>query len=140
MKIDIEYLERCIQTLEAAYDLMRQQMPDDMTYDIYRAACVKEFELIEEQSGSLLRKRLRPFFASNRDVDRLTFRDVFRHAARHDLISCESCERWLEYRDLRNDTAHRYGRDYAERTLEILPFFIDDARDLAAIIGGEYDE
>ena len=37
----------------------------------YRAACVKEFELILEQSGKLLRKRLAAFFASNRQADRL---------------------------------------------------------------------
>ena len=61
-----------------------------------------------EQSGSLLKKRLRPYFASNRQADRLTFKDAFRHAAKHDLISVEACERWFAYRDNRNDTAHDY--------------------------------
>ena len=37
-------------------------------YDIYRAACVKEFELVLEQSGKLLRKRLAAWFASNRQA------------------------------------------------------------------------
>ena len=53
-------------------------------YDIYRAASVKEFELVLEQSGKLLRKRLAAWFASNRQADRLPFKDLFRHAARHD--------------------------------------------------------
>lgn len=140
MQINTDHLLRCIQTLEVAFDRLQQQMPDDISYDIYRAACVKELELILEQSGSLLRRRLRPFFASNRQADRLTFRDVFRYAAKHDLLPIDICERWMGYRDSRNDTAHLYGRDFAERTPELLPHFISDARDLAEIIGAVHHD
>ena len=52
----------------------------DFLYEVYRAACVKEFELILEQSGKLLRKHLAAFFASNQQADRLAFKDLFRHA------------------------------------------------------------
>ena len=134
MSIDTDYLNRCIQTLESAFDALQKCEPGEMMYDIYRVACVKEFELVLEQSGSLLKKRLRLYFASNRQADRLPFKDIFRHAAKHDLISIDVCERWLEYRDNRNDTAHRYGERYAETTLDILPAFIADARDLSRII------
>ena len=59
MSIDTTFLRRCIQTLELALDeLGRRIEADDVIYDIYRAACVKEFELVLEQSGKLLRKRL----------------------------------------------------------------------------------
>ena len=61
-------------------------MADEVLYDIYRAACVKEFELVLKQSGKLLRKRLAAYFATNRQADRLNFKDLFRHAARHELI------------------------------------------------------
>ena len=43
------------------------------------AAAVTEFEIILEQCGSLLKKRLQPYFASNRQANRLTFKDAFRH-------------------------------------------------------------
>ena len=118
---------------------LRDQAPDDILYDIYRAACVKEFELALEQSGKLLKKRLRPWFASNRQTDRLAFKDVFRHAAKHGLIPADACERWLEYRDNRNDTAHDYGHGFAEATPKLLPRFVDDARQLAAVVEGEAD-
>ncbi len=134
MNINTDYLDRCIQTLESAFDALQKCEPGEMMYDIYRAACAKEFELVPEQSGSLLKKRLRPYFASNRQADRLVFKDIFRYAAKHDLVSIEVCERWMEYRDNRNDTARRYGERYAETTLVILPAFIADARDLAGII------
>lgn len=134
MNINTEFLMRCIHTLEMALEQLPQYDEDDISYDIYRAACVKEFELVLEQSGSLLKKRLQPYFASNRQADRLTFKNLFRHAAKHGLISVESCERWLEYRDNRNDTAHQYGEGFAETTLKLLPQFIVDAKELAQVI------
>ena len=132
--IDTSHLVRCIDVLESAFEGLRQHSPDDITYDIYRAACVKEFELVLEQSGKLLRMRLRDCFSSNFEADRLVFKDVFRHAARRGLLSVESCERWFEYRDNRNNTAHDYGEGLAETTLRLLPSFVDDAGDLASIV------
>ena len=135
MSIDTTFLRRCIASLERAVEeIERHEVDDDVMYDIYRAACVKEFELVLEQSGKLLRKRLAAWFASNRQADRLHFKDLFRHAARHDLISPDAVERWLRYRDNRNDTAHDYGEDFAEATLKLLPDFIGDARALADIV------
>ena len=120
--------------METAFDQLQQHEAGDIACDIFRAACVKEFELVLEQSGGLLKKRLRPYFASNRQADRLTFKNRFRHAAKHGLISVESCERWLEYRDNRNDTAHQYGEGFAETTLKLFPRFIDDAKEMAQVI------
>ncbi|MXX55389.1 MAG: nucleotidyltransferase [Gemmatimonadetes bacterium] len=135
VNIDTTFLRRCIASLERAVEgIERQEDRDDVMYDIYRAACVKEFELVLEQSGKLLRKRLAPWFASNRQADRLHFKDLFRHAARHDLISTGAVERWLRYRDNRSFTAHDYGEDFAEATLKLLPTFIGDAEALADII------
>ena len=108
-------------------------------YEIYREACVKEFELVLEQSGRLLKKKLRPYFASNRQADQLTFNDIFRHAAKHSLISGDECERWLEFRATRNETAHEYGEQFAERTLEVLPQFVADAEKLVNVIEEDRD-
>ena len=135
MSIDITFLRRCIGTLERAmHGIEEHRDADDVLYDVYRAACVKEFELVLEQSGKLLRKRLAAFFASNRQADRLAFKDLFRHAAKHGLIDCDAVERWLAYRDNRNETAHDYGEEFAEATLKLLPAFVEDAKVLADII------
>lgn len=140
MPINTDFLVRCIDTLESAFDQLRQRESEDSLYDIFRAAAVKEFELVLEQSGNLLKRRLRPFFASNRRADRLTFKDAFRYAAKHGLISVEAGERWFAYRDNRNDTAHDYGADFAETTLKLLPTFIVDARELAQVIAEGDDD
>ena len=140
MSIDTTFLRRCIASLERAIEGIEQHGADDILRDVFRAACVKEFELVLEQSGKLLRKRLAAYFASNRQADRLYFKDLFRHAARHDLIDCEAVERWLGYRDNRNDTAHNYGEDFAEATLKLLPAFVGDAKALADMIEAANDE
>ena len=134
--IDTTYLMRCIGTLERALDGLGGHDGGDVVYGLYRETCVKEFELVLEQSGKLLRKRLRPWFASNRQADRLTFKDLFRHAAKYGLLPADACERWLEYRDNRNDTARDDGQGFAEATLKLLPGFIADANTLAAVIDG----
>ena len=108
--IDAAFLRRCLRTLEHALAALRGSDPEAIEYDVFGAACVKEFELVLEQSGKLLRKRLAPYFASNRQADSLVFKDLFRHAARHGLINARTLvsDGW-RYRDSRNETAHDYG-------------------------------
>ena len=131
MALSTEYLERCIVTLETALQGLSDHQPDEIAYDIYRAACVKEFELILEQSGRLLRKKISAWSVSNRAAAKLTFKDVFRTAAKHGLLEADECQRWLEYRESRNDTAHDYGEGFAESAVQRLPQFVIDARALA---------
>ncbi|WP_204336727.1 nucleotidyltransferase substrate binding protein [Cryomorpha ignava] len=111
----------------------------DIAHDMYRSACIKEFEIILEQSGKLLRKVLKPYFHSSREADKLYFKDIFRQAVLRSIISVESCDRWLQYRDNRNNTAHDYGVNFAEETLILLQQFIADATELSEIINHQND-
>jgi len=106
---------------------------------MYRTACIKEFEIILEQSGKLLRKVLTPYFHTSKEVDKLYFKEIFRHAVLRSLITDETCMRWLEYRDNRNNTAHDYGVNFAEETMILLPQFITDALELAELIKQQSD-
>jgi nucleotidyltransferase substrate binding protein (TIGR01987 family) len=137
MKIDTIYFERCIATLSKAHSLLIKSDIESIDYDMYRSACIKEFEIILEQAGKLLRKVLKPYFHTSKEADKLYFKDIFRNALLRDLISAEQCERWLEYRDSRNNTAHDYGVNFAEETLVFLPQFIQDASALAEIINNQ---
>jgi nucleotidyltransferase substrate binding protein (TIGR01987 family) len=134
MKIDTVYLERCIATLDKAQAMLKKSDPEQIDYNLYRSACVKEFEIILEQSGKLLRKALKPYLHSSKAVDRLVFKDVFRHAVLRNIITDGTCERWLQYRDNRNNTAHDYGESFAEETMALPQQFITDAAELAASI------
>ncbi|MCQ3814782.1 MAG: nucleotidyltransferase substrate binding protein [Acidimicrobiia bacterium] len=140
MAINADFLISCIETLQAAHQELPRHPQNSVMYNIYRAAIVKEFEISLEQSGNLLKKRLRPYFASNRQADQLNFKDIFRHASQHGLISTQACERWFQYRNNRNNTAHDYGKEFAEVTLRLIPSFIADATELAQVIVAEPDE
>jgi hypothetical protein len=134
MEIDTTYLKRRIATLEKAFGLLQNASTENIDYDMYRSACIKEFEIILEQSGKLFRKALKPYFHSSKAVDQLVFKDVFRHAVLRNIMSAGACERWLQYRDNRNNTAHDYGVNFAEDTLVLMPLFIADATALAITI------
>jgi nucleotidyltransferase substrate binding protein (TIGR01987 family) len=135
MKIDTTYLKRCILALDKAYEKLDKYAVEDIEYDIYRSAVIKEFEIILEQSGKLLKKSLKPYFHSSKAVDRLYFKDIFREAGLHGLLEVDEVERWLEYRDNRNNTSHDYGEDLANETLVLMKSFIKDASALADIVG-----
>ncbi len=126
-QLNTDYYARCITTLDRAFTQLQTLSADDDLYDIYRAACVKEFEIILEQTGKLLKKCLKPYFSSSKQVDQLNFKDVFRYAAKHGLLELAEAERWLVYRDNRNETAHDYGEGFANETLGLLPQFVVDA-------------
>lgn len=134
MSINTEYLERYIQTTEQAYKLINQEQEGSINYEMYRNALVKGFEMTLELSGKLLRKKLAPYFASKKAVDALTFKDLYRNAYKHSLIDENTVERWLKYRDNRNNTAHDYGKEFAEETLVLIKDFISDAKDLKSVI------
>jgi len=135
MQINSEHFDTCVATLEYALEKLNKisKNEEQLEYNMARSSCVKEFEIILEQSGKLLRKVLKPYFSSSSAVDRLNFKDIFRHCVLHSLLNIEECERWLEYRDSRNITAHDYGEEFAEKILVFLPNFINDAKNLSKI-------
>lgn len=132
--INTEFLQRCIDTLEKSYRLLLQSPEGSIDYEMYRNSLVKGFEMTLEQSGKLLKKKITPYFASKKAVDELTFKDLFRHAAKHGLLSEEEVSRWFKYRDNRNNTAHDYGREFAEQTVVLIEDFLKDAKNLKGII------
>lgn len=133
MEINTSYVEKCIETLDRAYQLL-QDSSIDIDKDIYRSACIKEFEIILEQTGKLLKKRLGDYFSSSREADTLSFKDTFRTAVKFDVLDISLCERWLSHRNRRNITAHDYGEQLADDTIRFIPDFINDARSTIAVI------
>lgn len=136
-EINTEYLQRCIDTLEKSYEMIKKTAEGTIDYELYRNSLVKGFEIALEQSGKLLRKKLLPFFPSKKAVDMLSFKDIFRHAHKHSLISEEETDRWLKYRDNRNNTAHDYGQAFAEETLTLTKDFLIDIKNLKKVIDND---
>ena len=133
-KINTEYLQKCLDTLKRSYVLIQTVSDGSIEYEMYRNALVKGFEMTLEQSGKLLKKKLLPFFPSKKSLDMLTFKDIFRSANKFSLLSSPETERWMKYRDNRNNTAHDYGKKFATETLALVQDFIADAEHLKAVI------
>ena len=89
---------------------------------------------LEKAHGLLL-------LANREDIEYDMYRsaDVFRQAVLRSIISSEICERFLEYRENRSNTAHDYGVNFAEETLILLPQFIKDSRLLAQALKEQND-
>jgi nucleotidyltransferase substrate binding protein (TIGR01987 family) len=132
--LELDFYEKCITTLDRAFKKMTSNEVRDIDYEIYRSAWIKEFEILMEQSGKLLRKVLGQYEHSKKAVDSLTYKDIFRKSVLRGLISVEESDRWMDYRDNRNNTAHDYGENFAEETLKILEQFLIDCKSLAQVI------
>ena len=89
------------------------------------------------ESACLLRRHLRQYFGSNHRSDSLTYRDVFRYAARHELISIDECERWFGYRAHLDRAPHHLDEDFTETALFMLKQLADDARELTKTMSME---
>ena len=133
-EISTEYLQRCLDTLEKSYQMLKSTEENTIEYELYRNSLVKSFEMTIEQSGRLLKKKIAPYLSSQKAVDRLTFKDIFRHAHKYSLLTEEETARWMEYRDNRNSTAHDYGEEFARETLSLVENFLMDAKNLKEVI------
>jgi nucleotidyltransferase substrate binding protein (TIGR01987 family) len=141
MTLSVEHLDRRCDTLEQAL-LAIEQHPESthgVLFDLYRNAAIKSFELSLETAGKLLRKALKAFEASPRTVDAWVFNDVLRHAGKHGVMTSAEVERWLAYRANRNSTAHDYGAGFANDTLQLLPAYLHDVRNLALALQKVFD-
>lgn len=135
--INTEHLQRCIETLEKSYQMLKETEEETIDYEIFRNSLVKGFEITLEQSAKLLKKKITPYFASKRIVDTLSFKDIFRHAHKYSLITEEETNRWMRYRDNRNNTAHDYGIAFAKETLTLIDDFLKDAKNLKEVIDND---
>ena len=135
--LNTEFLAKCIAALEKSYERLDRSEKDSIDYEMYRNSLVKSFELTLEQSGKLLRKKITPYLASKKQADALTFKDIFRQAGMRGLLDIAEVERWLKYRDNRNNTAHDYGVVFAEETLILIEDFLRDAKKLQILIAND---
>ena len=59
MTINTEILEKCVLTLEKSLVAIKKSKEGSIDYEMYRNSLVKSFELTLEQSGKLLKKRIK---------------------------------------------------------------------------------
>lgn len=138
--LSVQHFLRTADTLEQA--LFALQGCTDTTsvlYDLYRNAAIKSFELSLETAGKLMRKALKLFGGSPREVDKWVFNEVLRQCGKRSILGLPAVERWLSYRANRNNTAHDYGVGFANDTLILLPAYLQDVRAVATKLQEVFD-
>ena len=129
--IDTGSLIRTTDMLEKVFSELQRHEPGVLMHEMCVLAGLKEFEMVLERSGSLLGRRMGSSFASSPGAGWPVFSEVFRQAARHGIISVDTCHRWIEYREVLNVPPHLIVDRFTEGTTSLLPRFIEDARELA---------
>ena len=120
-----EYLQIPLNSLKRQYE--NYQKSDDSSPDLTREAIsesvIHRFQLCYDSAVHALEKYVRCVLGKAN----MKHQELLRYAAGAHLLSSD---RWLHYRKIRNDMAHEYDCDKAERCLKIMENFIDDAHAL----------
>ena len=119
--IEISNLEDAYNTLKTCYvDFKTNQ--DSPLLEYIADSCVKRFEYTLETAWKLAKK----VFIQNygKTEKELSMNNIFRFMQGYGFT--ENWERWRNYYQKRNDTAHEYNIVKSRKIIEIIPDFLND--------------
>lgn len=120
---DISNLKKCINSLEVCINAIK--LNKDITMkEFIEDSCIQRFEYTVETSIKTMRRFLKLFYDKN-DAE-LTVNNIFRYMEGYGFI--KSWVKWREYYNKRNDTAHEYNREKADKVLEYVEPLIEDTK------------
>lgn len=131
MKLDLSSLRKAVESLEktlkvADDDAFMSRLNEDQK-EAVRAGVIQNFEFTYELCWKFMRRwlevNLGPVYVAG-----VARRQLFRLSAEHRLLG--DVDRWMEYHDARNETAHTYDESTAEDVFETAHGFLADARKL----------
>ena len=108
-QINIDALERANGRLGRFIALYVAVGNDRPEYDAFLAAVIKGFEFAYGQAINAIRRYVADYVLSPGQVGQMLLPDIIRMAAKNGLIGPP--ERWFDFRDWRNETAHEYFDD-----------------------------
>jgi len=129
MKLDLSSLRKAVELLEKTIrvsddDAFMSQLDEDQKQAV-KAGVILNFEFTYELCWKFMRRWLQVNLGSVY-VAGVTRRQLFRLSAEHRLLS--DVDRWMEYHDARNETAHTYDESTAEDVFETAHQFLVDAQ------------
>lgn len=132
MILDITSLEKAVVSLEAAVGVSNDEnFMSKLSMeqaDTIRAGVIQNFEFTYELCWKFIQRWLKEHEHSEDASHPRTRKDLFRMAARRGLI--DHPERWFDYGDARNITAHTYDKNTAKVVHDAATKFVNDAKDL----------
>lgn len=119
--IEISNLEDAYNTLKTCYGDFKTNQ-DSPLLEYIADSCVKRFEYTLETAWKLAKK----VFIQNygKTEKELSMNNIFRFMQGYGFT--ENWERWRNYYQKRNDTAHEYNIVKSRKIIEIIPDFLKD--------------
>ena len=131
MTLDFSSLKKALHSLEAALNFAASEdqlagLTEDQK-EVIRAGAIQNFEFTYELCWKFMKRWLENNLGSTY-VDGIPRKELFRIAAEHQLIT--AVKHWIKYHDARNETAHTYDEDKAQKVFDAAKEFLADAKEL----------
>jgi len=134
MQISTTHLERCLQTLTASLEELQASEPDSIKFEIYRNAVIKGFELSLEVCGKLLRRALKAYGGSPKEVDELVYKEVLRRCAKQAILEPALTEKLWVYSTKGQSVADDDYIPFVQEILPVLPLFITEMSHISNLL------
>lgn len=140
MKLDLSSLRKGVESLEktlkvADDEAFMSRLSEDQK-EAVKAGVIQNFEFTYELCWKFMRRWLEVNLGSVY-VEGVARRQLFRLSAEHRLLG--DVDRWMEYHDARNETAHTYDESTAEDVFETAQQFLADAQELLKALEARND-
>lgn len=131
MKLDLTSLRKAVESLEktlkvAEDENFMKKLSDDQK-DAIRAGVIQNFEFTYELCWKFMKRWLQ-INQGSVYVEGISRRELFRLSAENKLL--EDVDKWMDYHEARNETAHTYDQQTAEDVFDTAGYFINDAKKL----------
>jgi len=140
MKLDLSSLRKAVESLEktlrvADDDAFMSRLEEDQKQAV-KAGVIQNFEFTYELCWKFMRRWLQVNLGSVY-VAGVSRRQLFRLSAEHQLLG--DVDRWMEYHDARNETAHTYDESTAEDVFDTAHKFLADSQKLLQALEARND-
>jgi nucleotidyltransferase substrate binding protein (TIGR01987 family) len=128
MRLDFTSLTKALASLNRAIQRSQAAVEDEELRD----AVIQRFEYSYELCWKMLKRQLEMESPNPAVIDTLSFRDLLREAAQTGIM--KDIERWMDYREMRNITAHTYDDKKAQTVYNAALDFYNDAVALLGVL------
>ena len=123
MDLDISSFSKAVERLSEGLEEL-EQYPE---LSSIRDGVIQRFEFTYELAHKALRRYLSMAAASPKVIDEMVFSDLIRTGNEKGLL-LNDWPVWKGYRQSRNDTSHTYDEEKAQKVMDKIPAFLEEAR------------
>ncbi len=125
--LDFSAFKNALEQLQKSLRFLNSDLAQDTElYEQFRSATIQAFEYCYELSHKSLKRFLQVQTPSSDMINAMSFPELIRTGYEKGLLQ-NSWSLWQEYRDARNKSSHAYDESVADKVLQKIPDFLDEA-------------